>query len=51
MGKKIFEQAQMKRAVEIGLGVSGPEKIHIVAKGADSKAYADRLMGILKAES
>lgn len=47
MGKKIFEQEQMKRAVEIGLGVTGPDKIHIVTKDAESKAYAAKLKSIL----
>jgi uncharacterized protein (DUF362 family) len=47
MGKKIFEQEQMKRAVEIGLGITGPDKIRIVTKDAESKAYAARLKSIL----
>jgi uncharacterized protein (DUF362 family) len=47
MGKKIFEQEQMKRGVEIGLGVTGPDKIHIITKDAESKAYASKLKSIL----
>lgn len=47
MGKKIFEQDQMKRAVEIGLGVSGPDEIGIVTSDPESRAYADKLAGIL----
>ncbi len=47
MGKKIFEQEQMKRAVEIGLGVTGPEQIRIVTGNAESKAYAAKLKSIL----
>ena len=47
MGKKIFDQEQMKRAVEIGLGVAGPEKIRIVTGDAESKAYAEKLKTIL----
>jgi uncharacterized protein (DUF362 family) len=47
MGKKIFEQEQMKRAVEIGLGVTGPEQIRIVTRDAESKAYASKLKSIL----
>ena len=47
MGKKIFKQEQMKRAVEIGLGVTGPDKIRIVTGDAESKAYAAKLKSIL----
>ncbi len=47
MGRKIFEQDQMKHAVEIGLGVSGPEGIGILTGDPESKAYADRLTDIL----
>ena len=47
MDKKIFEQEQMKRAVEIGLGVTGPDKIRIVTGDAESKAYAAKLKSIL----
>jgi len=47
MDSKIFEHEQMRRAVEIGLGVTGPDKIHIVTKDAESKAYAAKLKSIL----
>lgn len=47
MGKKIFEQDQMKQAVEIGLGVSGPDEIEIVTDDSISKAYADKITEIL----
>jgi uncharacterized protein (DUF362 family) len=47
MSKKIFEQEQIQRAVELGLGVDGPEKIEIVTVDAAGKAYADKLKGIL----
>lgn len=47
MGKKIFEQEQMKRAVEIGLGITGPDKIRIVTRDAESRAYAAKLKSIL----
>ena len=47
MGRKIFEQDQVKRAVEIGLGVTGPEQIEIVTRDHESKAYADKLKSIL----
>jgi len=47
MGTKIFEQEQVQRAVELGLGVSGPNQIEIVTGDAESRAYADTLKGIL----
>lgn len=47
MSAKIFEQEQIQRAVELGLGVSGPERIEIVTGDAESRACADRLRGIL----
>jgi uncharacterized protein (DUF362 family) len=47
MNSRIFEQEQIKRAVEIGLGVTGPDEIHIVTKDEESKAYAARLKSIL----
>ena len=47
MGKKIFAQEQISRAVELGLGVSRPEDIELVAGDSESRAYAERLKGIL----
>ena len=47
MGRKIFEQDQMKHAVKIGLGISGPEEIGILTRDPESKKYADRLTDIL----
>jgi len=47
MGRDIFEQEQIARAVEMGLGVSGPGGIEIVTGDAESAAYARRLEGIL----
>jgi len=47
MGKKIFEQEQIARAVEIGLGATGPERIEIVTGDQESKGYADKLRAIL----
>ena len=47
MGRKIFQQDQMKRAVEIGLGVTGPGQIQIVAKDPGSRKYAGELKAIL----
>lgn len=47
MGKKIFEQEQIARAVELGLGVSRPEDIEIVTDDKEGGEYAARLMKIL----
>ena len=47
MDKKIFEQEQIARAVELGLGVSRPEDIEIVADDEAGRQYAERLRGIL----
>ena len=43
MGKRIFEQEQIVRAVELGLGVSKPEEIEIVADDEDGKRYAAKI--------
>jgi uncharacterized protein (DUF362 family) len=47
MGKKIFEQEQISRAVELGLGVSGADQIRFVTPDAASGDYAAKLRGIL----
>lgn len=47
MGKKIFEQEQIARAVELGLGVSRAEDIEIVTDDKEGGDYAARLMNIL----
>ena len=36
----IFQQEQIARAVELGLGVDGPEKIRLVTDDIESQAYA-----------
>jgi uncharacterized protein (DUF362 family) len=43
MEKKIFEQEQIQRAVELGLGVSGPEQIELVSGDAEGRAWAERI--------
>ena len=43
----IFEQDQIARAVELGLGVQGPGGIHIETDTAEGQTMADTLMGIL----
>ncbi|MEW6715249.1 MAG: DUF362 domain-containing protein [Nitrospirota bacterium] len=47
MGRKIFEQEQIARAVELGLGVTRPEDIEIVTGDKTSKEYTGRLKEIL----
>jgi uncharacterized protein (DUF362 family) len=47
METPIFRQEQMARAVEIGLGVSGPEEIELVSDNDEGNAYAETLKGIL----
>ncbi len=47
MSKKIFEQEQIARAAEIGLGVQSPDQIEIVTGDAESREYASKLKDIL----
>jgi uncharacterized protein (DUF362 family) len=46
---KIFEQAQLARAVELGLGVSGPSQIELVTGDLASADYALRVRALLDA--
>jgi uncharacterized protein (DUF362 family) len=43
----IFGQEQIARAVELGLGVTGPDEIELVTGDADSAAYAAQIQAIL----
>ncbi|MEW6599453.1 MAG: DUF362 domain-containing protein [Nitrospirota bacterium] len=47
MGKKIFSQEQIARAVDLGLGVTRPEDIEIVTGDNESEQYAEKLREIL----
>ncbi len=47
MGRPVFQQEQIARAVELKLGATGPDQIEIVTGDADSKALADTLRTIL----
>jgi uncharacterized protein (DUF362 family) len=47
MSRKIFDQEQMQRAVELGLGVNGPDQIKLVAPDRASRAYAAKINAIL----
>ncbi len=44
---RIFEQEQIARAVELGLGVDGPEKIEFITGDAESEAYAAEIRNVL----
>jgi uncharacterized protein (DUF362 family) len=48
MGKKVFEQEQIARAVELGLGASSPSEIELVSVDTPSQSYRDRVIDILK---
>ncbi|SHI01405.1 Uncharacterized conserved protein, DUF362 family [Sporobacter termitidis DSM 10068] len=50
MDTPIFEQEQMRRAAELGLGVTAPDQIDIVADDPKSEALAEKLRAVLKAE-
>jgi uncharacterized protein (DUF362 family) len=47
MGRGIWEQEQVARAVELGLGAPGPAAIALVTGDAESAALADSLRAIL----
>ncbi len=47
MNSRIFEQEQISRAVELGLGISSPAQIEFVTPDEPSRLYADKLKGIL----
>lgn len=44
----IFEQEQIARAVELGLGVDSPDKIELITDGVESKVYGEKILEILK---
>ncbi len=47
MGSNIFEQEQIHRAVELGLGISSPNQIEFITPDEPSKTYAEKLHEIL----
>jgi len=48
MRKKIFEQEQIARAAELGLGASSPAAIEIIPADAQSQSYRDQVIKILE---
>jgi uncharacterized protein (DUF362 family) len=47
MGKKVFEQDQIKRAAELELGARGPDQVEIIGVDEGSEAIAAKLRPIL----
>lgn len=47
MERKIFEQEQIKRAVELGLGITSPDQIELITPDKESREYAEKLKSIL----
>jgi len=47
MSRGVFDQEQIARAVELGLGAPGPEAVDIVTPDVESRALADELRKIL----
>jgi uncharacterized protein (DUF362 family) len=47
MERKIFEQEQIQRAAELGLGIAGPDQIEFVTPDRESSEYAKKLQSIL----
>ena len=43
MDRKIFEQEQLRRAVDLGLGVSGPDQIDLLTGDDPSREFAARI--------
>ena len=47
MNTKIFDQEQIARAVELGLGATSPAEIEVVPADAQSQDNADHILEIL----
>jgi hypothetical protein len=47
MERKIFEQEQISRAVELGLGISSPAQIEFLTPDEPSREYVEKLKPIL----
>ena len=45
--ESVFEQEQIARAIELGLGVDSPEKIRFIAADAASEAYIAQVLEYL----
>jgi uncharacterized protein (DUF362 family) len=47
METKVFEQEQIARGAELGLGIGSPDQIEFITADRESKLYADKLKSIL----
>jgi hypothetical protein len=47
MQTKIFDQEQISRAVELGLGASSPDQIDVIAADNASQTYREQVVEIL----
>jgi uncharacterized protein (DUF362 family) len=48
MNRKIFEQRQIKRAVELGLGAASPSAIRLISADEESRVLADEVRRVLE---
>jgi uncharacterized protein (DUF362 family) len=48
MGRKVFEQEQIARAVQLGLGAASPSEIQMIAGDEESREYGNRIVEILE---
>jgi uncharacterized protein (DUF362 family) len=48
MKPKIFEQEQIARAVELGLGASSPSEVEVIPADKNSQDYRDRIIEVLR---
>jgi uncharacterized protein (DUF362 family) len=46
---RVFEQEQIARAVELGLGIDSPAKIRVLTADAAGAGYAAQVMQVLQA--
>lgn len=47
MKKKIFDQEQIKRAAELGLGASSPSEVSLIPANETSRKYTEKIKNIL----
>jgi len=47
MEPRIFEQEQIKRAVELGLGINKPNQVEFITPDKESREYAQKIKSIL----
>jgi hypothetical protein len=47
MNTRIFDQEQIARAAELGIGASVPAEVEVIPADEQSKEYCDRVVEIL----